>query len=91
MRVREAVRQDPPKLVHALYQAKDADRATWRHLACYSIRDRGAEGNALLFAACEKEGWKVEAFDLRRFQDLQVTAKPWPFNPMYRIEFRDGD
>lgn len=91
MRVREAVRHDPPRLVYALYQAKDADHPTWRHLACYSVRDRAADGGTLLFAACEKESWKVEAFDLRRFKDLQVTNKPWPFAPRFRIEFRDGD
>lgn len=91
MRVREAVRNDPPKLCYALYQAKDADHPTWRHLACYSIRDRAADGGSLLFAACEKDNWSVEAFDLRRFKDFQVTNKPWPFAPRFRIEFRDGD
>ena len=91
LRINEAVRHDPPRLVYALYQAKDADRPTWRHLACYSIRDRASDGGDLLFAACEKENWKVEAFDFRRFRDLQVTNKPWPFTPRYRIEFRDGD
>lgn len=91
LRVREAVRHNPPRLVHALYQAKDADSPSWRHLACYSIRDRAHDGSPLLFAACEKDSWKVEAFDLRRFRDLQVTNKPWPFTPKFRIEFRDGD
>lgn len=91
MRAREATRQDPPRLVYALYQAKDADHPTWRHLAPYSIRDRKAGGGSLLYAACEKEGWAVEAFDLGRFKDFQITTKPWPFTPKFRIEFRDGD
>jgi hypothetical protein len=91
LRVREAVRRDPPRLCHALYQAEDADTPTWRHLACYSIRDRGTDGSSLLFAACEKDRWKVEAFRLDRFTDFQVTTKPWPFAPKFRIEFRDGD
>lgn len=90
VRVRQAVRQNPPRLVYALYQAKDADGPTWRYLACYSIRDRGMGGEPLLFAACSKENWKVEAFDLRRFKDLQVTDRPWPFPPAYAIEFRDA-
>lgn len=91
LRIREAVRNDPPRLCYALYQAKDADHPTWRHLAPYSVRDRKAGGGMLLFAACEKDAWKVEAFDLGRFQDFQVTNKPWPFAPKHRIEFRDGD
>lgn len=93
VRAREACRQDPPRLIHALYQAKDANVPTWRHLACYSVRDRGTNGGTLLFAACEKEGWKIECFDPNRFKDFQVTEKPWPSpaHHPYRIEFRDGD
>lgn len=86
LRIREAVRQEPPKLVYALYQAVDAKAPTWRHLACYSLRDRGS-GGPLLFAACEKENWAVECFGLSRIRDLQVTNKPWPFAPLYPIEF----
>lgn len=91
MRIRKAVNQDPPKLVHALYQAKDANAPTWRHLAPYSQRDRGSDGAPLLYAACEKEGFKIEAFDYRRFLDFRTTNKPWPpaaYHP-YRIEFKD--
>jgi hypothetical protein len=76
-----------------LYQAKDADVPTWRHLAPYSVRDRGEGGEPLIFCACSKEGWKIEAFVPKRFRDLQVTNLPWPpsaYHP-YRIEFRDGD
>lgn len=89
LRCRLAVNQKPPKLVHALYQAKDANTPTWRHLAVYSTRDRGVEGSTLIFAACEKEGWEVEAFRVGGFKDLQVTDKPWPFQPRFRIELRD--
>lgn len=93
MRIRRAVRQDPPKLVHALYQAKDANVATWRHLAPYSVRDRGANGGPVIFCACSKEGYSIEAFVPSRFRDLQVTEIPWPpaaYHP-HPIEFRDGD
>lgn len=93
LRIRRAVRQDPPKLLHALYQAQDAKVPTWRHIAPYSVRDRGANGGPLIFAACEKEGWKIEAFVPSRFKDLQVTQTPWPpaaYKP-HPIEFRDGD
>lgn len=84
LRCREAVNQRPPKLVHALYKAKDAPTATWRHLECYSIRYRGKNNAPLLFAACSKENWGTEAFDLGRFEDVQVTDIP--FSPRWQIE-----
>ena len=84
LRMREAVRQNPPKLVRASYLAADAASPTWRLLEPYSIRYRG-DGNApLLFAACEKEAWKTEAFRLDRFKDVQVTDIP--FKPRWKIE-----
>lgn len=89
-RCRIATMQEPPKLVHALYQAEDADAPTWRHLAPYSVRDRG--GSTLVFCACSKEGWKIEAFRADRFAEFRVTSTPWPpkaYHP-YRIEFRDA-
>jgi hypothetical protein len=89
-RCRMACIQNPPKLIHALYKAEDADVPSWRHLAPYSKRDRG-EGT-LVFCACEKEGWKIEAFIPENFLEFRITNKPWPPGAYhkYRIEFRDG-
>jgi len=88
LRIREAVHQSPPRLLYMLYQARNAPAPTWRHIAPYSIREKRTKDNEpLLYAACEKEQWKVEAFDLRRIKDLQVTNKPWPFSPEFAVEF----
>lgn len=90
MRAREAVRRSPPRLVRGTYQAADANAPTTRLMQCYSIRYRGVpafEGGPrrpLLYAACEKDGWKVEAFRLDRFHDMQVTNIP--FTPKHKIE-----
>lgn len=86
MRVQEAASQDPPCMVRALYQAKDAQVATWRLLQPYSIRARAEDGAWLLYAGCEKDNWNVESFDLRRFKDLQVTNLP--FTPKFDVEWR---
>jgi hypothetical protein len=89
-RCRIATMQNPPKLVHALYQAQDADVPTWRHLAPYSKRDK--VNGVLVYCACSKEGYKIEAFDADRFVEFRVTQLPWPPGAYhkYRIEFRDG-
>lgn len=85
LRMREAVHQEPPKLVRALYKGEDATSATWRLLEPYSIRYRGKGGVPLLYAACEKESYKgIEAFRLERFQDVQVTDIP--FKPRWKVE-----
>ena len=89
-RIREAVNQDPPRLCWATYRAKGATDYKARYLACYSERDRGADGSTLLFAACSADGWAIEAFRYDSFGDFQVTDSPWPFAPQYRIEFQDG-
>ena len=84
LRIRKAVRERPPKLVRAFYQAVDATSPTWRLLECYSLRYRGQDNRPLLFAACEKENWKIEAFRLDRFHDVQPTNIP--FSPRWPIE-----
>jgi hypothetical protein len=90
MRIHEAASQRPPKMVRALYKAKDADVATWRHLQPYSLRMRAKDdpGTPLIYAACEKDQWKVEAFIPARFEDVQVTNIP--FTPRYKVEFEPG-
>jgi hypothetical protein len=80
-RIREAAGQRPPKLVRALYKAKDANVATWRYLAPYELvydRKKDRPSEPLLYAACEKDGWKTECFWLDRFEDVQVTDIPFP-------------
>ena len=89
LRVREACRHDPPLLLRATYTKKGADAPSERFLACYSVRDRAVDGMPLLYAACSIHGWAIQAFDLRRFGNVQISDKPWPFRPQYRIEFRD--
>lgn len=84
MRIREAVSAEPPFLLRALYQAVDAAGPTWRELEPYELVYNNPDDPATpnLYAACEKEGWKIELFRLSRFHDIQLTQKTfaprWP-------------
>ena len=80
-RIREAAGQRPPKMIRALYQAKDATAPTWRYIAPYEFvygRKAGAPSEPLLAGACEKDEWKTEYFRLDGFRDVQVSAIPFP-------------
>ena len=86
MRIREAVTQDPPRLVRALYQAVDAPGPTWRNLECYEIK-YGKTGLPMLYAWCDKDPHnQIELFHVEKFGDIQVMQLP--FSPRWPIKIR---
>jgi hypothetical protein len=95
LRIREAVMHDPPVLLHALYEAKDAPgEPTWRYLEPYELADIGT--GTMLYAWCSKDPViksgpkrgkpKVELFNLGRFHDCEVTDIP--FRPRWDLAIR---
>jgi hypothetical protein len=88
MRLREAVSQDPPRLVRALYQAVDAAGPTWRRLEAYELTYNNPDDPATpnLWAACEKENFSIELFRLSRFHDIQVLDQT--FSPRWPLKIR---
>lgn len=79
-RIQEAGRQLPPVMIRMLYHNR------WRDVEPYSYRYRDADDPhiPLFFGYCHKDD-QIEAFKLKKIQDVQVTQQP--FNARYVVEF----
>lgn len=87
--LREAVNMKPPVMVRALYQRKGAKTATWRYLQPVEmVAGRAAKDTSrpMLYAACEADGWKIEAFRLDRFEEMQLTNLPYAVQMQYPVK-----
>lgn len=71
-RIQAAGRQRPPKLLRMLYNGN------WRDTEPYSFRWRDADDPQipLFFGYCHKDD-HIEAYKLKKIQDLQVTNRPF--------------
>lgn len=78
-RIQEAARHTPPVLLYGLYNGN------WRYIEPYSYRflDRDRPWIPLLYGYCHKDD-STEAYKLYKFQDLQVTDRP--FSPRWPVE-----
>jgi hypothetical protein len=80
-RIQEAGRQQPPKLLKLLYNNQ------WRDVEVYSYRFRDADDPhiPLLYAFDVTKDNQIEAYKLKKIQDLQVTGRP--YQPRWVVEF----
>lgn len=79
-RIQKAGRSKPPMLVRMLYNGQ------WRDVSVFSYRYRDADDPhiPLLYGYCHKDN-HIEAFKLKKIQDIQVTNRP--FQPQWPVEF----